>query len=1196
MEGTEIMVQIRVVFSTLSVALAISLSHGIDKSKWPRVAPIIFVHGVGSAPPTFGPRIDKEVVPTDKPLFPAGDDSKTGGYFWYKAEVDSINHCHDNDANLPAGTANVRYLGILNTVNLSGGTGPDNENLTTWKSESEFKNYGCNAPGYPGWENSLWLVANKNLTTGPQTPNYVMAYDFLQSGTSGLGRVSPTTPGITYDATANTTRVRNNQPPIDSFGTRMNGIEFFDSYWTYGWPDGNVPDRLKGLDGMLYGTALSGTNHKWVKAKWSRNFTRNSTYIAGATTGFKPYDLAGWNGLLLTSTKFDPYDEFELLGGSSYAVGTSGYSNLRKSKTSDVYSAAEARRTITYKYDKYISASAGWKNIITVNYVIEDKGYTGDMLPEETQFGQIGQLYLFIKKVLDKYYRDSNGPNWYLGNGLSDPDARVVLVGHSQGGVISRGVCYPGFQVGNVLEDDYEPMYYPKALANATYPDWDGSAANMNGCWFDVRNHLAGVVGISSPHYGAPIAYATEGVYAMHQDFLVQKAQNQGLYYSIWSKSFLGLDNYVLSAAATEVRKLVDDNNPVSTDTYISHEGFNETIRAGLRTLHNYSSYKTYQTFDIPIKNAESGRYFWEATTTTAGDATSISPPSSPCEPASYPNSKANHYRLYWQPEYDNWVRSFRLDESNNGGISSERVHTTSATPEFTAYGKTLCEEQVGRFTRITDINNPNYASNDAKYSALNPFETLPTSQAKMAAGSQVADVNYDADIKALTDCARHMIDPVTKYGTLFTGLFTPPIANPFLLNGAYEVYDNGSKCLDSFKVASNQTTQGLFHGLLTNAAQGLAYHPASVYLHRLNQRGGTDALAAERRPAPARPDHTPIPFLSVVDNVAATSVSGGSGGAAVNSDLTVNTLSQDIGFAYPDLSKSGSIAKFSITGISHTMASMDRDTLFGGYFKLNTNGAWIPDAEKNRIMHKENRSTLARLFLGLAIGQSPVLANQGPAAAKLSEIESAYSQKDADGFVIQRNNNESVQGKYTRLKGLNPDEILEPVALPYSRDRRSYLVDRVIIVDVGQELFIPAGSIVNFTVSGTIIIRNGGRLTLGGVPTFAGSSPSDYGISFVSGTSSIPDLRFKTGARLKFPDPAAGLLKSTFKLLVNGSASTFMVAGGRYGSLVSIPVGHLYGKYDSRPYQERIASIDESLGGFIYYPGVISAVNSLLQ
>jgi hypothetical protein len=1183
--------QIRITVAAMSLAVwCASPTHAIDKSKWPRVAPVIFIHGVGSAPPTFGVKIDKENVPKEKPTWPTGDDSKTGGYYFYKPELDSLQNCHDNNDTR-------RKFDMLRNGWFMAGYGTNGQDTIQTSPLVEQKMYGCNSSsGF--WYNYAYFQPNNTLTTAPTSPNYAMVYDFLQFKTSFGGRT--TNAYMTYDFKGNVP-----MPMIPPQGDRNNGVEFFDAYWTFGWPDGNVPDKMRSLTGMMYGTALTGVNHKWVKAKWSRNFKRNSSYVAGQTTGFKSYDSTGWNALTFFASHLPAMDDLELLGGSAYAPGTQGYTNMSKGKTSDTYSAADGKRTITYKYDTYVRAG-NWQNVLTVNYVIEDKGYTGEQFAEETQFGQIGQLYLFIKKVLDKYYRDSNGPNWYLGNGASDPDARIVLVGHSQGGVLSRAVTYPGFQSGSSLEDGYEPMYYPKSLTNATYLDWDNSTKSMSGCWFDPRRHISGIVSISGPHYGSPIGYAIDGVATLHKNLIDQKTQNRGLYYNIWNSNSLGLDGYTIATATTEVNKFVGDINPVNAVTAGSHEAFNEMVRSGLRSLHHYESYKTFDPFDVPLQTIEAGRDYWQTTSPTGSDGAPIAPPSSPCEPAKFPQAepgsfeKANHYRLYWQSEYDNWVRSFRLDENNNGGVGSEKVHTVSASDDFTRYGKTLCEEQIGRYTRLTEVNNPNYPSGDTIYTDMNPFASGWASAPALAKGTatnSVAEVNFDSDIKALTNCLKHMVDPISTGGLMMTGLFTPPIANPFLWSTAYEVYDNGSNCMDNFKAATNQTTQGFFHQFLTNAAQGAAYNPASVYLHRLNQRGGSGGLAVERRPPPARPDNIPIPFISITNNLASTWSSSAAGGAEANGDLTVNTLSQDIGFAYPDLSKSGSIAKFAVTGATHTMAPTYRDEVFGPYLKQNTTtGPWVLDGARNIELHKEIRNDVARLIFGLAIGQSPVLPNQGAAAAKVSEIESAYTQKDAQGFTLQRNNRESVQGKFTRLKGLNPDEILEPVALPYSSDRTTFLIDRVIVIEAGQELYVPAGSNLRFTPSGTIIVKSGGRFTLGGVPTFAGVGQATYGIRLVSETMSKPDIRFRAGAKLKYPDPSAGLLKSAILLDVNGGVGLVLIAGAKFGSAVTIPSKHLYGRYDSRPYQERTASADRGLGEMIYYPGGTSAANSLLQ
>jgi len=67
------------------------------------------------------------------------------------------------------------------------------------------------------------------------------------------------------------------------------------------------------------------------------------------------------------------------------------------------------------------------------------------MLTEETPYGEIANStdHQKCSTILLRPATDSR--IGYLGNGDSDPDAKVVLIGHSQGRMISRGVCYPGF-------------------------------------------------------------------------------------------------------------------------------------------------------------------------------------------------------------------------------------------------------------------------------------------------------------------------------------------------------------------------------------------------------------------------------------------------------------------------------------------------------------------------------------------------------------------------------------------------------------------------------------------------------------------------------------------------------------------------------------------------------------------------------
>jgi hypothetical protein len=65
---------------------------------------------------------------------------------------------------------------------------------------------------------------------------------------------------------------------------------------------------------------------------------------------------------------------------------------------------------------------------------------------------------------------------------------------------------------------------------------------------------------------------------------------------------------------------------------------------------------------------------------------------------------------------------------------------------------------------------------------------------------------------------------------------------------------------------------------------------------------------------------------------------------------------------------------------------------------------------------------------------------------------------------------------------------------------------------------------------------------------------------------------------------------------VVNGQASIFQIGGGKIGAKVIQAPDHLYGKYDSQPYQEWKANKNLNLDNIIYFPGALSAIRSLFE
>jgi len=82
-------------------------------------------------------------------------------------------------------------------------------------------------------------------------------------------------------------------PPVTK---RENGLEFFDAYWGEGWPDGNVPSTLSGLDGMM----TEPTSPARIRNGSRRNtalLTNIMNQSGTMTKSWKTYTKADWDAL-----------------------------------------------------------------------------------------------------------------------------------------------------------------------------------------------------------------------------------------------------------------------------------------------------------------------------------------------------------------------------------------------------------------------------------------------------------------------------------------------------------------------------------------------------------------------------------------------------------------------------------------------------------------------------------------------------------------------------------------------------------------------------------------------------------------------------------------------------------------------------------------------------------------------------------
>jgi hypothetical protein len=1216
-----------------------------DKSRWPRVSPVLFVHGVNSSPATWGiePQRERRAY-----LFPADDDSKTGNWFWHKSELAGIEHCSSLQvAPLGGPPGSIREIfpgrapdlclrGNLPAEAILGGPSPSQAKRLIFAANTEFGSTSTEPTLVEAYDQAQAKVTGRSR-------NLIFGLDgtFGHEGAKGDGALISSSTFTGFPARSGpaalpksfTTAV---DPDVVGLAERANGIEVFDAYWTNGWPDGVVPKELSGPDGMLYGYYLDkfgGTKGGTCQGNCPSGtpsparFTRTITYRATSRfTAATPAELeekelstlgellpvrgTGFTGSNPGVISYAPVSREEF-GALPEAGSRSAYANMAAMLSSqlvrDVISAhteAESmgivgfcghgttcryifRRTTDKKYSndssgkstvyihELIAESASGRNYhLRVQYEDRHEGYDGRPLAEETADGEIGQLYQAIVRVLDKYYVDAAGkPNWRRG-GDSDPDAKIVLVGHSQGGVISRAVLYPGFGPRGQYDSaqGYLPMYWPAS------EEVGGQAP------IDVRRHVAGVVTTSSPHYGAQIGFPLEGFEKMHREMIAQRKTGTGFYVTAF-------DGKVIQSLAAAGQDIIASVNPSATEPTATAVATEQAL-AGLRDLQRNAANGSYKMFEMlqgkGIPDITHGLAFWK----NDGIA-------NPCggNGRIAGTRNMNYYRLFWQPEYDNWTRSFR-----RGSITgaADRFNQLTTNDDYFDFSQRLCQEQVGHFTYVDDgigsVNDPFSAHWNLRGGPLakttgGPGDIVRNFTVPPGLGLETAKNNFARCIDEIYSKDNlFMLGGMAIVGDFLPGWLRLPI-HAFAANGvANEIegaFANAENCIENLKMDVTNALHDIYFPYSTAAAQGLAYHPASAFLHRLNQKGGP-SLWDEKRPYPVRPDGGPIPFINVVNRISPNNLEQVPT-RAMYGDTAVQTLSQDLGFGYPEMAKAGSLTKISFTGYIHTEATVMKPSTLGPYCTVdpaNPAAGCVLDPAKNAQMLADNRRAIANLLLGLATGQSPVLPNAGFAFAKPAAIASQYATRDTDGHLIQKNDRAPVTGDATRLKGLQIEDILEPLPLPYDRGARRFVVDGAVVVHQKQELYLPPGASVLFNDGAGLTVEAGGRLTVGGAPAF-GVTDDVAAVRLTTASDGALPILLKAGAQIRFPDAGRAVLRGALKRLVRGPDGAQVSVAvpldpNALGSEPPIdatkPSAKYYAKYDAKPYLTRVTNVDTAL------------------
>jgi hypothetical protein len=1210
-----------------------------DKSRWPRVAPVLFVHGAGSSPATWGVEPQREGRAV---LFPSDDDSKTGQWFWHKSELANLHKCPSLMITpltgpstgfrevFPSTGANRCLISNPAAEAILGGPGPVQQKRLIFAANTEF---GSSSSAFDATLAEVYDQVQAKVTR--RSRNLVLGFDgtFGHKNADGSGALYGTSTFTGYpartDAAALPKTFQSATDPRDVVGLaqRGNGVEVYDAFWGNGWPDGIVPKEMSGPDGMIYGyylDKLAGTQGGKCAgcppgtpspARYVRTITyRTTDYFPSSTPNLEDKELTtkgqylGFNGrgfrgdnvgiveyLTYTPEEFAALPEVgsraadpnlvksTLVKGITGRWGNSasifnGCGTVVKCryifrKTTDPKFTADPFGKSTTYIHEMIAEDTGANFHLRVQYDDRHDAYDGRQFVEETPDGQVGQLYRAAVRVLDKYYVDAAGaPNWRRG-GDSDPDAQLVLVGHSQGGVLARALLYPGFGARGQYDSGqgFQPMYWPAS------DETNGQAP------VDLRKHVAGVVTTSSPHYGAQIGFPLEGFMKMHEGMVAQRKGGGGFYVTAF-------DGKLLDSLTTAGQAIIDSVNFSATEPTATAVA-TEAALAGLRDLQRNASLRTYKMFEMlqgaGIQNVTQGLAFWK----NDGIA-------NPCggNGRLAGTRNMNYYRLFWQPEYDNWARSFR-----RGSISgvTERYNQLTTHNDYFDFSQRLCEEQVGHFTYVEDglgsVNDPlsarwKFPPPLPKEAAIPPAGDLVRDM-KVPPGLETARNNFAKCIDALySEDEMFILGGMAVLGDLMPAWVRLPIH--LLVGGAVasEIasgFDTINRCVEKLKVDVTNAAHEAYFPHSTAAAQGLAYHPASAWLHRLNQKGGP-SLWDEKRPYPIRPDGRPIPFINVINRVSPNNLEQVST-RAMHGDTAVQTLAMDMGFGYPEMAKAGSLTKIAFTGYIHTEATGMKPATLGPYCTIdpaNPGAGCVVDASKNMQMLVDNRRAFANLVLGLATGQSPVLPNAGLAFAKPEAIAAQYTTKDTAGHMIQKNDRAPVTGDVTRLKGLQLEDILEPLPLPFDRVGRRFLVEGAVVVRAGQELYLPPGAPVLFAANASLTVESGGRLTVGGAPAFAVTDDAAAVRVTTTSDGALP-ITLKAGAQIRFPDTARGLLRGALKRVVRSPTGALVTQDvplnpAVIGNVPPVDAGKpsspYYAKYDVKPYLTRVTTGDTRL------------------
>lgn len=1161
-------------------------THAIDKSAWPRLYPVILVHGGNDEGSTWATILSEPTM-----------NVKTSEYTTYSGEMAYLSVCYpEGKAGINAGSnvaltstwdCNSTYPKVTVTSAAICGYIMDPNCVPSTRNVCTLVPNTCQAP-QPANVNKLGMefpatkvppnllpVFDFDHLFDPDRKTYApfaAYYDRLQFGVSKQSRsligMDPQTFGNPAQGDFSMYGVAPFQNSV-KVASRKNGMEAYDSYWDKSWPDGNPPDELTGPNGMLYGT--QGTNSNFAP------FARYSKNIGGKWT---PLSLSEWKAIGDLGAAVS-----SAMAQGLFPTGCIVTSNPKVSSKTD----AAGTKTWTHSILASCPSGSGFSTrAAAVQYTQRSSGFAKEQFPEDSKFGQIGQLYVFIKKVLDKYYVDATTgqPNWIdLVTGVSDPDAKVVLYGHSQGGIISRGVLYPGFNTENQFDaapsQNYYPMYWPKSLIGFAYKDFNGSLKQMT-FPFDVRNHVAAVVSNSTPHYGWPVAFPLQGLFSVHQKNLKLKAtSNDGLYaptlggkgllnWSINTKGFEDLTN--------QVPQLLNYLSPVDNDPALTAKAFSLDLLKQLRTL-SMAQNPPRLTANLllgpdgqpaVIPNPAAGLKYW-----TEGNV--LPSADNPCARQGSVTGEfdifRNYYREYWQPEYDNWVRSFRPNENMNGGRATETFNSAKTHQAFFEFGQTLCKEEMGDFTPLTRNEDPNLVNNVYfKQGTRNPFDPAWAGGTPAPSGLplQKPAATTASGLPATIDNAFSCVGAIggKVKDKILSNIFLVPVR---LFLAPVYAYDRAENCADDLRFGVNSSIAELVNGIMQAGALGMAYDPASQFLHKLNQVGGGTA-PMERRPYPVTPDGSPIPFISVTNSLFGNQFNVDEIKAGNTSDLTIPTMAQDMGFGYPDFNKAGSQFRIHFTGNTHTDVEKLKDDYksggIGPYFTTISGDPIDFDRDKNAANRVMMKKSLANLLLGLASHQSSLVLNPNGVGATSTEILGKFTStvtEDGGTYRLQ-NNLDGVQGKMSRLKGIDKREMLKPVVLPYDYATHTLNVDQGIRVRQGEELFIPAGSNVVFAAGGSVRVEAGGRFTLGGVPSFTKTASSKYKINFQSPNDAPPSIVFENHARLKYPSGSSTGLKGSYAY---STSRVFSVDGTKLGTLMVLPASDLYGNYDQKPFVE---------------------------